>query len=216
MKKSYLFLIAAMMMAVVTGASAQDDEKKFGIHVGLNMSNVSISGGDLGGHSPSWTLGYLGGINYDAPIAGPVYIFSAIDLVQKGFKIKDEASHHSTTLTYAPLFGQFTLHAGVKLDAGFGKIIAHAGPYVAYGFAGKATSKFTYDGETETESEDIYGEDGVYKHLDYGLGLAAGVELGSIVVQLGYDHGFANLIDNDGEDFSVKSKSLYLTVGYKF
>jgi hypothetical protein len=205
MKRQNLILVAVILMAAVSGATAQENGMKFGVHVGGNLSNMF--GEVFGeGENPSWSPGFLAGVTFDAPITGPVYLYSALDIVQKGCKQEEEGAK----LTASPLYGQLSLHAGTQFDAGFGKLLLHAGPYVAYGIGGKA--KVSYNGESE--SIDIFGDNTDLKRLDYGIGVAAGLDFGRLALQLGYDLGLANIADSD--DDSAKNGSVFLTVGYKF
>lgn len=104
------------------------------------------------------------------------------------------------------MYLQLPAHLGYKFElAPNVKLVANAGPYVAYGIGGKAKGG--------GNSEKIFGNNR-FKRLDYGVGGGIGLELGKFIVGGGYDLGLNNVSDVKG--MKVKTRNAYMTVGYKF
>ena len=90
------------------------------------------------------------------------------------------------------------------------KVVLHAGPYIAYGIAGKTKA----DVAGLSEKVDTFGDDGLdLKPFDAGLGLGVGAEFGKIILDLGWDMGLTNIGDSYAD---VKTQNAYLSVGYRF
>jgi hypothetical protein len=185
---------------------------KFGFRVGIVGASVSYSESDADLKSKS---GYLGGITLDKHITRSAFVFTALDLVQKGYKTEYEDYEHTVTTTCNPLYAQFSLHLGGKIDVGIAALALHAGPYAAYALGGKYTTR--YSGSSDKESYDIWDKDNGsnYKRFDYGLGAAAGLELSVLALDFGFDYGLNNLICKCKEE-SAHNFTVYVTLGLKF
>ena len=107
-------------------------------------------------------------------------------------------------------------------------VFGEAGPYVAVGLFGKISSSVDFMGEIEGEKLNTFDS---MKRFDIGAGLKFGVEvLQKYTLSIGYDWGFMNLAKDAGaedewsdEDYgddesywSLKSKNLTISIGYKF
>ena len=120
------------------------------------------------------------------------------------------------------MYLQIPVHAAFKVDVTPGtKIVFHAGPYAAYGVAGKVKLSGNlggYSGKTDynvfEDVEDGEGQGNGLKRFDAGLGLGVGAEFGRILVDLGWDMGLVNISQSDNN--KIKNQSGYLSVGYKF
>lgn len=94
----------------------------------------------------------------------------------------------SFTLSYLELPVQLMY----GIEAGPGKILLGAGPYLAYGLSGKSTAVLA--GKSETESIEFGLSADQIKRIDFGLKLSAGYELTSgISFSAHFTPGLANL-----------------------
>jgi len=210
MKKA-LLLFALVAISVVS-INAQDN-LKWGVMAGMNVSKYTITGFDS-------RIGFHAGVKAElglsqAPNGGAYMDFAAL-LTLKGAKI-DGGSIAS--IKFNPYYLEVPVHVGYKYAVNddfalFGSV----GPYIAVGLFGKAKAKVDGNiadlGElgTNSASEDIFGDDGL-KRFDFGLGLKAGVEFSKkYQVAISYDFGLVEVI----KDLGMKNRNLMISLGYMF
>lgn len=201
MKKLKVTLLMVALM-VATVASAQ---VSLGIKGGLNMSN--FYGDEL--TDKNMKIGFNVGLAADYEFMPSMAIQSGLFFTTKGYEHKSDNLKYTENLMYL----QVPIHFAYKIDVTPGtRIVFHAGPYLAYGVGGKRSFKA---GSIEGSSDKIFG-DGVfqYKAFDAGLGLGAGAEFGSFLVDLGWDMGLTNI--SNASNGNIKNQNAYLSVGYKF
>ncbi len=199
MKKLRLSLVVAML-AVVTVASAQ---LGLGIKGGMNMSN--FYGSEAA--DTDMTIGFHIGLSADYNFARNMAVQSGLYFTTKGAKMEASLFGVNASYTMTPMYLQVPVHFAYKLDVMPGtRIVFHAGPYLAYGVAGKNTVKV----EGASESDDFF-TDGINR-FDAGFGLGVGAEFGKFLVDLGWDMGMVNL----QEKIDSKNQNAYLSVGYRF
>ncbi len=194
--KRLIFVLA--IFAVATAVSAQ---VSLGLKGGINLSNVY--GDDVSNTDAK--IGFHAGILADFEFSYNSAIQSGLIFTTKGYKGGDEVKANSMYL-------QLPVHYAYKLDVSPGtRIVFHGGPYAAYGVGGKITNGVEMD---------IFGDEGFFKRFDAGLGIGVGAEFGPMILDLGWDFGLLDIVDDDFFDEfdtgSVKNKSAYLSIGYKF
>ena len=118
------------------------------------------------------------------------------------------------------LYLDIPLSAKASFDLGGTKIYGVFGPYLGFGLSGKSKYEEAFDGETESDEEDIkWGSDedeSDLKRLDFGLTMGAGVEINSIQIGLSYALGLANISPYTDGGSKINNRVLGLSVGYKF
>ena len=200
MKKLKLSLVVAML-AIVTAASAQ---MSLGIKGGVNMSN--FYGDEL--TDKNIKIGFHVGLAADYDFASNMAIQSGLFFTTIGAKVvydfpiigKIDGTVNSFNL-------QIPVHLAYKVAVTPGtRIVFHAGPYVAYGVGGKISTG-------GKDFADTFGDSGLLKPFDAGLGIGVGSEFGPVVVDLGWDMGLVNVANFNG---NMKNQNAYLSVGYKF
>ena len=87
-------------------------------------------------------------------------------------------------------------------------IVLSAGPYFACGIAGNSKVDL---GKGRLEV-DTFGDDGLLKRGDVGLGIGVAAEFGKIIAGLDGQFGFVDVMDN----VNGKNLNLSISVGYKF
>lgn len=228
MKK--LFKVSLFAIALLIGASmnAQEQKVTFGVKAGGSLSNF---GGDVSS-SYSAAFGYKFGATIDFALTESVYLQTGLDLTLKGGKMKTKFLDAVTdemgeidfngdgiydqfsieSLKMAPLYLQVPVHIAYKINTNeTTKVVLHAGPYLAYGVGGNNSVTIKYNDNTLSEDTACFGDQG-FKRFDAGIGGGVGLELGKIIVDLGYDLGLVNMVDGG----SWKNQNASLTLGYKF
>jgi len=207
MRKVIKLSVVLFSILMATSVSAQD--LSFGVKAGVNFSKMDL---EYVYESGGMKIGPVVGVTMDYGITESLFLLTGLDLSFKGFK----ESEYEYSYTLNPIYLQVPIHAAYKVsiaEAENVKIVFDAGPYVAFGIAGKETFKDKEDGTSD--SEDLFG-DGIdqMKRFDFGMGLGIGLELEKLKFSIGYDHGLAN-ISNDSE-YKVYNRNFFLTVGYRF
>lgn len=217
MKKVLLFF--ALVAISVVSINAQDN-LKWGVMAGMNVSKYTITGFDN-------RIGFHAGVKAELGLsqeASGAYMDFAALLTLKGAKI-DGGSIAS--LKFNPYYLEVPVHIGYKYAVNddfalFGSV----GPYVAVGLFGKA--KFNMGSaigdlagmegieiegmEGNSASENIFG-DNAFKRFDFGLGLKAGVEFSKkYQVAISYDFGLVEV----AKDLGMKNRNLMISLGYMF
>ena len=206
MKKLRLVAVVAML-AIVTVASAQ---MNLGIKGGLNMSNMV--GDEI--NDNNMKLGFHVGLAVDYNFTPSMAIQTGLFFTTKGMKSEGSflgiTGSSTTNLMYLQLPVHFAYKQEVTPET---RIIFHAGPYVAYGVAGKITAEV--EGLKVADSDKVFG-DGVtqLKPFDAGLGLGVGAEFGRFLVDIGWDMGLVNLANTDNAQ--IRNQIAYFSVGFKF
>ncbi|WP_029903036.1 porin family protein [Prevotella sp. 10(H)] len=193
-------LVIALVLLLQTGfnANAQTPPVTIGIKGGINLSDF---GGDI--KDMKSAIKYQAGITFDIALTENVYVLTGLEFVTKGAKHKPKKGAQTR---YNPIYLQIPVHAAYKFDvASDVKLVINAGPYAAYGLGGKM--------KTDGEKVNIFG-DNRFKRFDFGIGGGAGVEVGKIAFNLGYDFGLLNI--NDMKGVKVRNRNAYASLGLKF
>ena len=209
MKKVLLFFVLVAMSVVSVNAQ---DNLKWGVMAGMNVSKYSITGFDS-------RIGFHAGVKAELGLsqeASGAYMDFAALLTLKGAKI-DGGSIAS--IKFNPYYLEVPVHVGYKyaVNDDFA-LFGNVGPYIAVGLFGKAKAKVDGNiadlGElgTNSASEDIFGDDGL-KRFDFGLGLKAGVEFSKkYQLAISYDFGLVEV----AKDLGMKNRNLMISLGYMF
>ncbi len=209
MKKVLLFFVLVAMSVVSVNAQ---DNLKWGVMAGMNVSKYTITGFDS-------RIGFHAGVKAELGLsqeASGAYMDFAALLTLKGAKI-DGGSIAS--IKFNPYYLEVPVHVGYKyaVNDDFA-LFGNVGPYIAVGLFGKAKAKVDGNiadlGElgTNSASEDIFGDDGL-KRFDFGLGLKAGVEFSKKYrLAISYDFGLVEV----AKDLGMKNRNLMISLGYMF
>ena len=209
MKKVLLFFVLVAMSVVSVNSQ---DNLKWGVMAGMNVSKYTITGFDsrIGFHA-----GVKAELGLSQEVSGAYMDFAAL-LTLKGAKI-DGGSIAS--IKFNPYYLEVPVHVGYKyaVNDDFA-LFGNVGPYIAVGLFGKAKAKVDGNiadlGElgTNSASEDIFGDDGL-KRFDFGLGLKAGVEFSKkYQLAISYDFGLVEV----AKDLGMKNRNLMISLGYMF
>ncbi|MBB3699515.1 outer membrane beta-barrel protein [Flammeovirga yaeyamensis] len=200
----------------------QTNAQTIGIKGGLNLATLNEKDND-GTYSDNYDMnpGFHFGLTVDVPLNEFLSFEPGLLLTTKGMKYEDEliglnlSGHANLYYIDVPLNLKATheFGSGVKL---YGTI----GPYVGMGLSGKIKATLEFQGDEQTEEEEIkWGsnqDEDTFKRLDMGLTFGAGVEINSILLGLSYDLGLSNISTNQDNGMSVKNRVLKFSVGYRF
>lgn len=229
MKK--LFLSLTLLAGLGLTASAQTNPVKFGIKAGATFSNMSFSGQGISLTGSSNTSFFIGG-TADIPVGEIFSVQPGLSFIGKGTKQKGAGTTvingTSTSVIYDdkinPLYLEIPVNLLANFKAGEGKFFVGAGPYYAFGVAGKEKGSYSVATSSLSNSQSIdrnikYGDkdDADLKRGDFGLNFLAGYQLkNGLSLQAGYGLGLSNVMNNDGQDFTGKNRVFSVGLGYSF
>jgi len=224
MKK--LLLLIALVAGMNLSMKAQSDEPKvqFGVRAGLNVSSFGgdISKKDKGDMGSSLAGFHIGGI-VDINVANNFYIQPGLYVTTKGGKGKESGSDWEYKETARLTYLQIPVLASYRIPLSDNvKWQINAGPYVAFGLAGKLKWTDIDEGDKETGDYKLFGtekdqEKSILNRFDAGLSFGTGVSITNFYVGVSYDLGLANIYNEyDDIKYSAKNKNFMVSVGYNF
>jgi hypothetical protein len=236
MKKMYL-AVAALLLATTTSFG----QVLFGVQGSGQMANLSLTppaGANTGGLDIASffksKFGFRAGLMADIPVTDQLSVRPQLMYSTKGTKIDlssllggvgggvgIDPNELTATLNYNYI--ELPIQAMYGLDAGPGRVVLGAGPYLGYLLSGSVTSM----GQTEPGNLDDTNR------LDFGAALSVGYELPmGVTVSAYYSHGFANLAKSTATSTtggglgdpsnvtsgagSINTRAFGLTLGYFF
>lgn len=217
MKTLKKLLTVFIVFTMATASYAQT----FGVKAGLNLSNMEIKGDDFSDFDDSKMIPgfHLGGI-VEFPISDIFSFETGLLLSTKGFKLNEKENNSEYKIKMNSFYLDIPLTAKASFDVGDAKVYGVLGPYLGIGLSGKIKSEYSYEGETETDEEEIkWGSDedeDDLKRLDFGLTMGAGVEINSIIFELSYDLGLANIATITDYGLTINNRVFKISAGYKF
>lgn len=195
--------------------------QSYGIKAGLNLANfLDKDDDDTYSDDYKMNMGFHVGGTLDYPLTDLLSLETGLLLTTKGMKIEEEflGANITAKLNLFYLDIPITLKAGY--DLGGAKIYGVIGPYVGMGLSGKIKTEVEYQGDTETETEDIvWGNDEAeddLKRLDFGLTFGAGAEINVIQIGASYDFGLMNTSPYTENGYKTNNRVLKFSVGYRF
>jgi opacity protein-like surface antigen len=195
MKKGLIFVLFALV-SIVSYSQISWNAK-----VGMNMSNITDSEMDM-------KIGFQAGVGMEYAFSDMWSIRPSLMFTTKGAKLSEEG----VDVTYNPMYLELPVMAAASFAiADDQNIVVKAGPYFAFGIAGKA--KFSADGESEKIDLFGDGEDQMgMKRFDAG-GVGVAYEISKFFVDLTGEFGLTKVAGGDG---SPKNMNFSIGVGYKF
>lgn len=226
MKKiSFLGLIAGLLLFAIPTVHAQ-----IGIKAGATMSSLSQdafynNGQTLQDIEDKSLWGFQAGLFANLPVGEVISIQPEINWMQKGgntkYNIAGSGFNQDYRLNYLEVPVLLKVNAGSNDGTGVG-LFFYGGPFVSYALNGKISSEIKLlDNTVENNDTDINFSDDNQRRVDWGAAFGLGVNLGGLMVDLRYDLGINNLLDNNfgtnpDEDPYLRTRSIGLTLGYMF
>ena len=189
MKKGLIFVLFALV-SIVSYSQISWNAK-----VGMNMSNFT---GDM---DTDMRIGFNVGVGMEYQFSDMWSIQPSLMFTQKGAK-QDEVKMN-------PMYLEIPVLAAARFAiADNQNIVVKAGPYFAFGIAGKCKIVFK---DTKDEDGDILMEGA--KKFDAGLGVGVAYEINKFFIDLTGEFGLTKIYDGDG---APKNINFSIGVGYKF
>ena len=197
MKKGLIFVLFALV-SIVSYFQISWNAK-----VGMNMSNYT---GDM---DTDMKIGFNVGVGMEYQFSDMWSIQPSLMLTQKGAKIKEDGE----TMKFNPMYLEIPVLAAARFAVADNQnIVVKAGPYFAFGVAGKVKvgdDKADFFGD----GDDQFGG----KRFDCGIGVGVAYEIGKFFVGLDGEFGFTNVVDFKSDGVSnPKNMNFSIGVGYKF
>lgn len=236
MKHISLSLLLLLIFILPSAGLAQQSSFDFTLRAGLNLSYLSFDNDEIPDKriKPGLNLGLAA--NYHT--SENLFLQTAVTFATKGTRIKGDVPlgfpegvvvngrTETPTLTSRQMYVQVPLHVGYKIPlTPEKKLTIQAGPYAAYGVAGKTRLEADvlygdYIDNTPVEAN-TFGGRGLQK-LDYGAGAGIGLDLGATIISLNYELGLRNIAPTGitympfYHDTSYKNRNLCLQVDFRF
>lgn len=181
---------------------------------GVGMSNWYGDDADGTDTKFAWKVG----VGTEFSLGQNFILQPTLMFVNKGAKFDGKLTVNSLSLsgknTFQEDYIELPIMVGyrVAVDKDM-NIVFTAGPYLAYGIAGKTKYEASVAGISASKKYDTFDDDGMDLHpFDMGLGCGITGEFNNILVGIDGSLGLTNLRDN----FKAHNIGAYLTVGYKF
>jgi opacity protein-like surface antigen len=189
-----LFLVLMLFISAVASAQIRWNAK-----VGINASNFTS---DLKGDAK---LGLKVGGGLDYAFDKTWSLQPSLLITSKGAKDSDDGTDATINAVYLELPIMVAAHVEISDKA---NLLVNAGPYFAYGIAGKTTEK----ADGVEVSVDTFGDKLPFRRFDAGLGVGVGLDFGQFVIALESEFGMVDVV----KDVSSKNANISLSVTYKF
>jgi len=199
-----------------------------GIKAGASLSTISEEGEGFSSEDVDRNsiVTPVVGLTFDLNLSDIITIQPELLYSQSGgknvYNVLGTTTDASYRINYLELPVLFKVKVGNEDLDGVGVHLA-AGPWVGYAFSGKSRVITTADGTVlfDTERDFTFDDEDDAKRLNYGMIGAAGVSFGHMVLDLRYNYGFNNLLDNDADNDNDnkpvrQTRGVALTLGYTF
>lgn len=223
MKKiSFLFTTTALFLLTAVTTQAQ-----IGIKAGATLSSLSQDAffNDAENITDNSLWGIQAGLFAELPLGDFFSIQPEILWMQKGgnteFDIADSGINQDYRINYIEIPVLAKIKTGTTDDVGVG-LFFYGGPFISYALNGKISNEITFlDDSIENEDIDIDFDEDNQRRIDWGAAFGLGVNLGNLMLDLRYDLGINNLLDDEFEadeddEPYLRTRSIGLTLGYRF
>jgi hypothetical protein len=195
--------------------------QRVGIRGGLQFNDMRNEPDNSQGLSQTKSLlfGYNVGIVFDNRINDIFFFQPGILLTSKGSKTEESITGGGITSTstykFNPLYIEVPFMLGIRIGTERFKVFGMAGPYLAYGIAGKSSFKNVVNNTPIIESNEAikWGNKSSLtdakelRRFDMGLSFSAGVEIKNLQLGAFYSPGLFN-ISPDGNGRKLYNTSV--------
>ena len=205
MKKILVSIVAALMavpsFAQFSSGGFELDKESLYYGVRFGGTIASINGDFSVGSTTGLTLAGVIGLRVSS--SAPVFLESGLYYTQRGAKNSDyEITHNNLEI---PLVIKYGFQVADEIA-----LLPFIGPYFAYGVSTDEKLKSPY-----AEAHDVR-----VNRNNMGFKLGCGAEYNRIYLELGYQFGLTNIIDDEyskeWENKSARNNALFLNLGLNF
>ncbi|TAE38737.1 MAG: PorT family protein [Sphingobacteriales bacterium] len=233
MKKIHILLAFALVSGSVMAQSSKGGGIKYGIRGGVNLAQVSLTGKDATKEKKdgiSTVTSFYFGANVEIPVSETFSIQPGLGIGGKGTKI------NFNTMVTVPFLGPTSASYVRKTDimylempinavAKIKNFYLGAGPYIAYGIAGK--DKIEVTGSLlgiksnlvpPKDGNVTFGKNaGEVNPFDYGVNFLAGYQLDNgFNLGVNYGLGLGKSVLESGYDAKASNRVFSVLVGFSF
>lgn len=223
MKTMKKVIFSILIAGFALNASAQ-----VGIKAGLSFATIAERGEgfDFNDVETNAILAPVIGLTFDMNLSDIITIQPELIYTQLGGKNTYSVLGVQTVSTYRINYLELPVLAKVTFGnadrTGLGFYLA-AGPWIGYALSGKYKGVATANGSTLLELNRNYTFDDAddTKRLNYGMIGAVGLSFGKAILDIRYNYGFNNLLDDDADNNNdnspvLQTRGVALTLGYTF
>jgi hypothetical protein len=227
MNKKLFFIVTALLLVLypTTQSVAQ-----ISIKAGINIASIAESAIDDNYEEMEnkSVVGFQGGLAFDLMPNSFFSIQPELLYIQKGGKVAYELdrdnrieSRYYYNYVEVPVLAKLKF-MGEKNSVGFYLL---GGPYAGLALNGKVKNTVTFLGQTSTSEDKFnFDNDDAEEHeerLDWGVSFGGGLQFNSIYLDLRYNLGLNNLMDNDADNDNDnesyrRHRGIGVTLGYQF
>ena len=234
-------LLTLFAVAIATLFSAQAfAQLKVGGKAGLNLANQSFDYDDSDAEpATNMRVGFHIGAAVEYGLSDDLAIQSGLLFTQKGFSfdLEDDLPDGTSVDGYDRVSLSY-LEVPISVAYKISDFQVYAGPYVAFGIAGRNNWDYTveaggvsedYNDEIslkpsfgEVTEEDLADDEDAFSAFDFGLNFGLGYQFGPMLVNAGYSLGLGNtfpaydLEDFDRADFNQNNRVITVSLTYFF
>jgi hypothetical protein len=210
MKKLQVVLAAVFVLGLATSVAAQSF---IGLRAAANLSNVKLSEIENGSEmiEPESRLGFGAGLAAEIGISDVFSVQPELLYTQHGYRFEEvflgEMIEGKIRYSYfqLPLLGKLSFGSETM------KVNVLAGPHFGYG-----VGDISYEVKTdEFEEKDSFAwKDSDSNRLDYGLTGGIGVSFGMVSLDVRYQLGLANMIEDPIDDEKTSNRNVQVGLTY--
>ncbi len=222
--RKYAFCLAIALLGGIWSAQAQ-----LGIKAGINLATLAESEFEdsFDDYKAKAITGLQAGLLLDLPITDMFSLQPELIWIQKGGRSTYSLNPNNqierrVTYNYVEVPVLFKIKAPFSSDSNFGLFLL-GGPFAGFALNGKGEVKTTILGLTSTSTFDVdYGDEGnTQRRFDWGISAGLGAYIGSIFLDLRYNLGFNNLLDENAASSgqkrpTLRTRGIGLTAGFVF
>ena len=210
-------IFVAALLAMVSSMNGQPQAGKFSLtpKIGVNWSKTtdhqywvelySLGSGNSRHHKTNTKAGIVAGVDADYMITKWLGAALGVTYSDEGFKLKNDYNVMTQHLRYLNISTLAEIYAikGLALKSG-----------IQYGILLGARNDVKYKKETkEALGWDLNDNKRDYRDENWSIPIAISYEYKNIILDLRYNIGIKNIFSYSDD---YKTKSLWLTLGYKF
>jgi len=219
--------ISCILGLMLTLFFIQPAAAQLAIKAGINVASLSEEPleENIEDFEEESIVGIQAGLVAEIPISEGFAIQPELLWVQKGgrrlYELGGSSYEQRVTYNYVQVPVLAKVKAGETDGSGLG-LYFFGGPFVGYALNGRVEQELTVAGvTTESEFDIEFDDEDNQRRIDWGASFGLGANLGALFIDLRYDLGINNLLDDDAinnndNDPYLRTRGIGLTAGFVF